>query len=327
MSASRLSLALQAGLFALPDGRVVVFGAGADTDLSALPKDRVLVVSTFRPDHDALAAAGWAVGTDAPETAELSVVVVPRAREAARALVSRAAAITRGPVVIDGRKTDGIESLLRDLRTRGEVSDALSKSHGKLAVLSAGADLADWADSGQRRIAAGFVTRPGVFSADAPDPGSVLLAEALPAKLGPRVADLGAGWGFLATRVLEREAVREIHLVEADLRALDCARLNVTDRRARFHWADATTFADPQGFDAIVLNPPFHRGRAGDPGLGQAFIDAAARLLRRAGQVWLVANRHLPYERALAARFAEVAETGGDRSYKLFRASRPRRTG
>ena len=245
---------------------------------------------------------------------------------AARATVAEAARITKGPVVIDGAKTDGIEGLLRDLRKRGDLSPALSKAHGKIAVLAEGAKLSEWEDPGPTDIG-GFVTRSGVFSADGVDPGTALLADALPGGLKGRVADLGAGWGALSRAVLARDGVSECHLVESDLRALDCARLNVTDPRARFHWADVVGFDAIGGLDAIVTNPPFHQGRAGDPGLGQAFIATARRLLRKGGALWLVANRHLPYETTLAAQFEEVAGIGGDRSYKLFRAARPRQSG
>ena len=58
--------------------------------------------------------------------------------------------------------------------------------------------------------------------------------------------------------------------------------------------------------DAVVMNPPFHTGRTAEPGLGQAFITAAARLLAPQGQLWMVANRHLPYETALGGQFAHV---------------------
>ena len=58
------------------------------------------------------------------------------------------------------------------------------------------------------QIEGGFTTVPGVFSADAPDRGSVLLAAALPAKLPARVADLGAGWGYLSRAILARDGVQ-----------------------------------------------------------------------------------------------------------------------
>ena len=171
----------------------------------------------------------------------------------------------------------------------------------------------------------GFWTAPGVFSADAVDPASELLAQALPDKLGKQVGDLGAGWGYLSAHVLTRATVEAVHLVEADHMALECARRNVTDPRAVFHWADATTWSAPVRLDGIVMNPPFHTGRAADPALGQAFVQAAAARLGPQGALWMVANRHLPYEQTLQAAFAHVVEIGGDSRFKLFHATRPKR--
>ncbi|MBV1866734.1 MAG: methyltransferase, partial [Marinosulfonomonas sp.] len=90
-----------------------------------------------------------------------------------------------------------------------------------------------------------------------------------------------------------------------------------------FHWADATDFLFREGFDQIVMNPPFHTGRAADPDLGRAFITSAARLLAPRGTLWLVANRHLPYESALSTSFRDVSELTGDSSFKVFRAAKP----
>jgi 16S rRNA (guanine1207-N2)-methyltransferase len=99
--------------------------------------------------------------------------------------------------------------------------------------------------------------------------------------------------------------------------------VNVIDPRARFHWADATTFAPDAPFDTVVTNPPFHVARAANPGLGRAFIETARRMLTPRGDLWLVANRHLPYEAALRAAFRDVAETGDDPAFKVFHASHP----
>jgi 16S rRNA (guanine1207-N2)-methyltransferase len=151
------------------------------------------------------------------------------------------------------------------------------------------------------------------------------LADALPEKLGKQVADLGAGWGFLSAHVATHEGVEAIHLVEAGHMALECARRNVTDPRAHFHWADATAWQAPGKMDAIVMNPPFHSARAADPALGQAFVAAAARLLAPNGQLWMVANRHLPYEVTLQSYFVKSMEIGSDNRFKLFHASRPLR--
>ncbi|HEX7769794.1 MAG TPA: methyltransferase, partial [Dokdonella sp.] len=71
--------------------------------------------------------------------------------------------------------------------------------------------------------------------------------------------------------------------------------------------------------------PPFHQGRADQPELGQAFIAAAAAALHDDGELHLVANRHLPYEAALATRFADVRRVAGQDGFKLFTARGPRR--
>jgi 16S rRNA (guanine1207-N2)-methyltransferase len=321
--ALRLSLALDEGL-TLPEGQIGLLHPGAAEALPPVPKDRLLAVTPHAPDHAALAAQGVAVQPDDPAPGSLAAVVVclPRSRSEAQDLIARACRLTAGPVVVDGQKTDGIEAMLKALRERVALSEPISKGHGKIAWFPS-APLDDWLAAPAR--VDGFLTRPGLFSADGPDPASTLLAEALPVGAGGVAVDLGAGWGYLAQRFLAKApGLRALHLVESDARALDCARANVTDPRAVFHWADATRPLPGLRADIVVTNPPFHQGRAAQPALGAAFIAAAAQMLNPGGALWLVANRHLPYEAALALSFRAVEEIGGTGAFKLFRATGPK---
>ena len=323
----RLSLAVQSGDFAIPEtGRIAVFHPREAHDLSALPPAQVEIIQPMKPDHDVWDARGYDC---VPEVAtgarfDLAVVFIPRAKRLARHLLAQAVAVTDGPVLVDGAKTDGIDSLLKELKARTVPSAAISKAHGEAFRIDGGLDLSDWLAAPQQ-VTADFVTAPGVFSADGIDPASQHLAACLPAKLGSTVADLGAGWGYLSAQILTRAGVSKLHLVEADHDALTCAQRNVADPRAEFHWADARSWGAKGSLDAVVMNPPFHSGRAAEPALGQAFIANAARLLKPSGQLWMVANRHLPYETALAEAFASVVEAGGDNRFKILHASRPRR--
>ena len=323
--ADRLALAIDAGLV-VPPGRIAVFRPVAGMELGALPHEAVHVIQGFRPDHDAFARRGYAVGV-APEGRYASAVVcLTRAKAEARGLIARAAALVPvgAPIVVDGAKTDGADSVLRECRRRAEVSGVVSKSHGKAFwMASPGASaFRDW--GGAPGGPEGFATAPAAFSAGAVDRGSAMLATALPPRLPPLVADLGAGWGLLASRALARDGVRAIHLIEAEHDALEAARRNLSDPRARFHWADATAFAPAEPFDLVICNPPFHRGRAADPQIGRAFLEAAAGMLTPRGQLWCVANRHLPYERTLADAFTESREVTGDAAFKVILAERPR---
>jgi 16S rRNA (guanine1207-N2)-methyltransferase len=329
MSDIRLEVALTQGLIPAPgDLSTLVIGASADSAL-ATAFDTAQFVQPLQPDHDALAARGLSVSPDLPEghAFDMVIVVVPRARARAQGWAAAAAAALKpgGLLVLDGAKTDGIDSLYRALRGRLTGTDTLTKAHGRMFWGRPGADLLT--DLAPRPATPdGFQTGPGVFSADGVDPGSAALAAALPPKLPRRIADLGAGWGWLSAQILTHEGVETLDLVESDHIALTAARANVTDPRARFVWADALAWRPDAPLDAVVMNPPFHTGRAGDPKLGQAFITAAARVLGPQGQLWLVANRHLPYEATLEARFRDVEALTGTSAFKILHASRPIQT-
>jgi 16S rRNA (guanine1207-N2)-methyltransferase len=229
---------------------------------------------------------------------------------------------------------EGARSMQGDLaRLCGSVR-AESKRHCRVAW--AGADTldaalaAEWATLDAPRTVDGWRTRPGVFAWDRVDAASALLIEHLPGSLHGRAADLGAGTGVLAAALLERNPQLErLDLYEADARALALARENLASRfpveQLGFAWHDVTTGL-PHRYDAIVTNPPFHVGRADAPELGRAFIAAAAQALRPGGRLWLVANRHLPYEAALAQGFAdvrEIADAGGFKVIVARKADRP----
>ena len=184
--------------------------------------------------------------------------------------------------------------------------------HGLAAAIEAGAP----------RIvpALGLRSQPGVFSWDRPDPGSLRLIEVLP-ELAGAGADLGCGVGLLAQRVLASPKVTALACADIDRRAVDCARQNLDDARVTVAWADLRRpLPGVQDLDFVVMNPPFHDGGAEDRALGVAFIETAAAMLARRGACWLVANRHLPYEAALAAAFSSVAVRAEGGGYKVFEA-------
>ena len=161
-------------------------------------------------------------------------------------------------------------------------------------------------------------TQPGLFSWDRPDTGTLRLIAAL-GPLAGRGADLGCGAGLLARAVLERPGVTALDCIDLDRRAAEAARRNLTDPRASVHWADARVAPRLDGLDFVVCNPPFHDGGAEDRSLGQGFIRRAHAVLRKGGSLWLVANRHLPYEGVLTPLFAKVelrSEGGGFKVYE-----------
>ena len=349
MSAGPRDIALDAlfhpfasGLLAWPDGNMLFLRAREGAALHAVRRDALRATQPFKPEADRLQRIGVGLlDEDALPAAAFPLVLVlpPRQREEARALLARAcAAVADGGIVVVATPNDeGARTREGELKQlAGEVA-TLSKHHCRVCWTRPGAAfdaalLAQWrqADAPRRVIGSdvpdgGFLSRPGVFAWDRVDAASRMLAAALPADLRGRVADLGAGWGYLSLQVLARcPQVASLDLFEADARALALAQANLADARVlvQTHWHDVAQGL-PGRYEAIVCNPPFHAlGRGDRPDIGRAFIAAAAHALAPAGELWLVANRHLPYEQALADGFRQVetiAQAGG---FKIVRAVR-----
>jgi 16S rRNA (guanine1207-N2)-methyltransferase len=227
----------------------------------------------------------------------------------------------------------GGRSLQRDLEAlagavhalskhRCRVSWAMKEGEGDAALAQAWLE----ADEPAHVPASGMLSRPGVFAWDRIDPASALLVAQLPADLQGRGADLGAGHGYLSLQLLARNpSVRALDLYEADARALALARANLGEREGvelDFHWQDVAAGLARADYDFIVSNPPFHEDRAERPGLGRAFIAAAAAGLRPGGRFFMVANRQLPYEAALAQGFARVRTLVEQEDFKVIEAVR-----
>lgn len=279
----------------------------------------------------------------------VTLVLPTRQREEARAMLAQAVASTRegGLVVAAAANRDGARSLQADLQALAGPVQVLSKHKCRViwTVIDPSrintAVLADWRALAQvQQVDTGtetFWSRPGLFAWDRIDPASALLASQLPATLAGRVVDAGAGWGWLSMQVARQcPGVTGIELFEANARALAPARRNLDDVLASLagrtpptvtvHWHDVAAGL-PGGFDAVVCNPPFHQNTGGAevPRLGQAFIASAAQALVDDGQLWLVANRQLPYETLLDRHFRQFTQVVGQGGYKVLHAAGPRR--
>jgi 16S rRNA (guanine1207-N2)-methyltransferase len=334
-----LFVPFQTGALRLPaDGRVLFLRARDGFALREMARPGWLCEQSFKPFADALERSRLAVGHPEPG-ARFSLVLLlpPRQRDEARALFARALSLTAagGRVVACMPNSEGGKSGESDLAQLVGSIGSLSKHKCRVfwtlpESSTPDAALCDsWlALDAPRENAAGYLSRPGLFAWDRVDTASALLAEHLSPDLAGRVADIGAGYGYLSAQLLARCAgVTSLDLFEAEARALEPARGNLeAAMRERasaipfaLHWHDVTSGL-PGRYDVIVSNPPFHQGKADLPELGRAFIRAAADALERDGRFWLVANRHLPYEAILAERFQEVRQIVLQDGFKVIEA-------
>lgn len=245
-------------------------------------------------------------------------------RQYALALCMRAL-VPGAPFIAMAPRDKGGNRIGKELESFGCTVEASSGRHQRLCrtvrpiTLREDAVAAATTAGGQRFIdAIGYWTQPGVFSWDRIDTGTALLLSVLPTLTG-RGADLGCGIGVIARTVLAHTGVTHLDLVDTDRRAVAAARRNIEDPRAAFHWADVRR-SMLTGLDFIVMNPPFHDGGQEDRALGQAFVQQSHRMVRAGGAVWLVANRHLPYETLLGENFAAVTPRAEQNGFKVYEA-------
>lgn len=331
MPVSRLDIAVdKAGLLIPGDGNIAVFRASADWDYGLISGTELHLFNSFRPHYDNLAVLGHSLPETIGQDYGMVLVHVTRSKVETLGLIARALKQTRpgGVVVVDGGRTDGIDSVQKQLKSVLPLAGSLAKFHGRLFWISRPKSLPDMIQtwlSGliPRQNEDGFLTAAGMFSPDHIDLGSALLAGQFDGRLKGLVADLGAGWGWLAARALAVGNIKRIDLYEAESTALDAAKANLAGASAEFHWSDVPNLSTEIRYDAVITNPPFHQGRAATPALGLEFIKKAAKILKPSGALWLVANRQLPYEADLSQHFRHWQILNETDQFKVVLATKP----
>lgn len=337
-----LLLPFASGALAWPDASVLFLRARDGWALRQFPLQRLVCEQSFKPDADALVRSGLEVVEAAlplPQGFPLVLVLPPRQRDEMRALFARAVSLAApgGIVVACMANDEGAKSGEGDLQKLAGLGGKLTKNHCRVfwtPPLHGVPDpelLAQWTqlDAPRSILDGRFISRPGVFAWDRIDAASALLAECLPGDFIGVGADLGSGYGFLSSEILaHNENASALHLHEAEARALDCAKINLASfadtTELDFRWHDVTTGL-PQAYDFIVTNPPFHATqKTGRPDIGQRFIAVAAQALKPGGRLWLVANRHLPYEQTLGANFGSVRVAAERDGFKAIEAVKSR---
>lgn len=166
-------------------------------------------------------------------------------------------------------------------------------------------------------------SKAGLFGATKIDPGSAMLAEYLPVFFrhfdhhSASALDLGCGYGYL-TLFAARAGFSRIIATDNCAAAIEMCRRNVDTLGI-----DAQVVADDcarriaQTFDAVLCNPPFHRGFKADTQLIERFVATAAARLENRGRALFIVNEFIALERAAQGYFATVEVVRREQGFKL----------
>lgn len=310
-------------------------GISADPSLEDAWKQALTCLQPWRPDWLALNKEGFQVEPRLTADARFSGGLLLMGKHRGRNEAWFAELLSRvepgGWIVVAGDKKLGVDSFRKWVGNIADISDRMSKNHAVSFWLQRPADLNDDFIKALKPLATDiddvFRTEPGMFSHGAIDKGSALLVPHMEKIVFGHVADLGAGWGYLAAQSLKyADRLKGIDLFEADYEALEAARGNLERLGSTvpmtFNWFDVTSEKMTGIYDTVIMNPPFHEGRAAEMALGQRFIAAAASRLKIGGRLLMVANRQLPYEATLKSLFKNVNVLEDVKGYKIFDAKK-----
>ena len=168
-----------------------------------------------------------------------------------------------------------------------------------------------------------------MFSPKQIDQGSIRLANVLKNSLHGKVADLGSGWGYLSKSALSTNfKIDQITMFEKNFSAINAAKLNVLDRRAKFKWLNIEVLKKfKTKYDHIICNPPFHKGPHKKIDLLQSFINCSAQILKKNGSAWMVFISDIGVENYIENAFGNFKLIERDRHYKVYEMSKIKKKG
>ena len=300
----------------------------------AIKAEQIHCLQSFKPFADELRKSRFPLIEKIQQAYPIILILPPPQRDETRALFALAlqTASEDGLVIVSMQNNAGAKSGENDLRKLAPNVQSISKNKCRVfwaAKKNVNAQLLQqWLAFDEPCLIekTGFISRPGIFAWDRIDAASKLLAEHLPLDLAGYGADLGAGLGYLTHSALTQcENISAMDVFEAEARALECAKLNLSQfeasRQLKYYWHDvAQGIQGP--YDFVISNPPFHQGHTEVQALGQAFIESAAKSLKANGRFFMVANRHLPYEASLQKHFSQVSLLAMQDGYKVYEAKK-----
>lgn len=246
------------------------------------------------------------------------------------AALDEMAAIVQGATdvtFLGGAKIKHLNRSMNDVLGRHFTAVSASLGRAKARVLRA------WGPSGlenewpkvREHADLGFAVAAhgATFGGTKIDPGSRLLISALagggrvPGLEADDVLDFGCGNGTLAMWLAQ--SGRNVLACDVSWSAVAAtavaAEVNEVDVDAL--WGPGLDGYEDGSVDAIITNPPFHRGFSKDSTDTLAMFDDARRVLRPGGEVWCVFNSHLPWRKELNERVGPTKVAAQDPHYTV----------
>ena len=163
-------------------------------------------------------------------------------------------------------------------------------------------------------------TRPGLFSPEHVDRGTLAMLSHVKIASGMRIMDLGCGCGVVGIVAAKIAGEENVFMSDADPMAVETARRNAERTGVggvQVCVSDGFKSVDASGFDLILSNPPYQT----DFSVAKGFIEKGFNRLKIGGKLYMVTKRRAWYKNKMISVFGgvEIRETDG---YYVFIAER-----
>ncbi len=236
------------------------------------------------------------------------------------------------PIWLVGENRGGIKSIHKQFpESLGGVQKVAVGNHSLLlstVVTSTRADfnVADYFKFGElaqpgQSTALKLASLPGVFAFPGIDKGSEMLLQHLPPWQSGRVLDFACGHGVLGAWLQRQAPSLEVSYLDVSAMALTAAAETLKCNQLTGTLIAAAELSPTlPSYQYIVSHPPFHTGVATDYKIGQQFLSAARQHLEPQGELWLVANRFLPWPEIIEQSFGHCDTVAVDNKFAVYRA-------
>ena len=163
-------------------------------------------------------------------------------------------------------------------------------------------------------------TRPGLFSPEHPDRGTLAMLSLVCFRPGMKVLDLGCGWGLVGVLAARLCGEENVVLSDIDPQAVAAAARNAARNGVpgvQTVVSDGFSGLREAGFDLILSNPPYQS----DFKVAKGFIEKGFNRLKLGGTLMMVTKRLDWYRNRLRAVFGGVRVSEVD-GYYVFEAQR-----
>ena len=170
-----------------------------------------------------------------------------------------------------------------------------------------------------------FKTLPGVFASERLDPGTAFLLEHLEFKEQGRILDFGCGCGIVGA-VIAKNSRAWVDMTDIDRYAIAAATENIKELRlanCKVFFSDGLEGVMDRVYDQIVTNPPFHSGKAIDYSMTHSLITRSFSVLTGGGELCLVANKFIRYDKILKNYFSEFNALVSNQQFTIWKARKP----